>query len=85
MIVNSARHDLPSAHAPALHLRRLSAGDLFETYAQSFDTVWEAAKQPSGRTGWARPTTIDDPAAPAGNSLVVAVAWWYSTTTAGSS
>jgi len=35
-----------AAHAPALHLRRLSAGDLFETYSESFETVWNAAKPP---------------------------------------
>jgi hypothetical protein len=32
-----------ASHAPALHLRRLSAGDLFTTYADSFTAVWEGA------------------------------------------
>jgi hypothetical protein len=33
-------YGIQGAHAPSLHLRRLSAGDLFETYAESFETVW---------------------------------------------
>lgn len=43
MIVNPHVYGKIASHAPALHLRRLSAGDLFTTYADSFDTVWEAA------------------------------------------
>lgn len=39
MIVNPHVYGIPAPHAPALHLRRLSAGSMFETYAQSFDTV----------------------------------------------
>lgn len=46
MIVNPHVYGIPAPHAPALHLRRLSAGSMCETYAQSFDTVWEAAKPP---------------------------------------
>jgi transcriptional regulator with XRE-family HTH domain len=42
MIVNPHVFGAPAPHAPALHLRRLSAGDLFETYAESFERVWEA-------------------------------------------
>lgn len=44
MIVNTHVYGFPGAHAPALHLRRLSAGDLFETYSESFETVWADAK-----------------------------------------
>ena len=47
MIVNTHVYGLPAPHSPALHLRRLSAGDLFRTYAQSFDAVWETAKPPT--------------------------------------
>lgn len=47
MIVNPHVHGLTAPHAPALHLRRLSAGSLFETYARSFDAVWETAGPPS--------------------------------------
>ena len=43
MIVNPHVYGKVAAHAPALHLRRLSAGDLFTTYADSFTAVWEGA------------------------------------------
>lgn len=46
MIVNPHVYGLTAPHAPALHLRRLSAGSLFETYARSVDAVWETAKPP---------------------------------------
>lgn len=42
MIVNPHVYGKIASHAPALHLRRLSAGDLFTTYADSFTAVWEA-------------------------------------------
>jgi hypothetical protein len=44
MIVNTHVYGFQGAHAPALHIRRLSAGDLFETYAESFETVWTRSK-----------------------------------------
>lgn len=47
MIVNTHVYGIPAPHAPAMHLRRLSAGDLFRTYTQSFDTVWETARPPT--------------------------------------
>lgn len=43
MIVNPHVYGKIAAHAPALHLRRLSAGDLFTTYDDSFTAVWETA------------------------------------------
>ena len=43
MIVNPHVCGKVAAHAPALHLRRLSAGDLFTTCADSFTAVWEGA------------------------------------------
>lgn len=46
MIVNTHVYGLPAPHAPALHIRRLSAGSMFETYTRSFDTVWGTAKPP---------------------------------------
>lgn len=46
MIVNTHVYGFPAPHAPTLHLRRLSAGDLFETYSESFDSVWNSAKPP---------------------------------------
>jgi hypothetical protein len=44
MIVNTHLFGKPGAHAPALHLRRLSAGDMFTTYEDSFTSVWERAR-----------------------------------------
>ncbi|GGI76768.1 hypothetical protein GCM10011581_12350 [Saccharopolyspora subtropica] len=44
MIVNPHVYGKIASHAPAMHLRRLSAGALFTTYAESFDAVWESAR-----------------------------------------
>lgn len=44
MIVNPHVFGKLAAHAPAMHLRSLAAGDLFSTYADSFDAVWGGAK-----------------------------------------
>lgn len=41
MLVNPHVYGKVASHAPALHLRRLSAGDLFTTYEDSFAAVWE--------------------------------------------
>lgn len=46
MLVNTHVYGFMAAHAPLLHLRRLAGGDLFETYSESFDAVWNAAKTP---------------------------------------
>ena len=46
MIVNNHVYGVPGAHAPALHLRKLGAGDLFTIYAKSFVDVW-ALSQPA--------------------------------------
>ncbi|WP_026360810.1 XRE family transcriptional regulator [Amycolatopsis nigrescens] len=46
MLVNTHVYGLMAAHAPLLHLRRLTGGDLFETYAESFGAVWSTAKPP---------------------------------------
>lgn len=43
MIVNMHAYGVPGAHAPALHLRQLPAGNLFETYMSSFEHVWSTA------------------------------------------
>jgi hypothetical protein len=43
MIVNPHVYGKMASHAPALHLRRLSAGSLFTTYAESYEAVWEQA------------------------------------------
>jgi transcriptional regulator with XRE-family HTH domain len=44
MIINTHVYGVQGAHAPSLHLRRLAAGDLFETYTKSFEAVWKLAK-----------------------------------------
>lgn len=47
MIANPHVLGLPAAQSPALHLRRLAAGGLFDTYATMVDRVWDGA-----RPGW---------------------------------
>ncbi|OXM45496.1 helix-turn-helix domain-containing protein [Amycolatopsis alba] len=47
MIINTHVYGFQGAHAPSLHLRRLSAGDLFETYSESFEAVWNLAAKPT--------------------------------------
>lgn len=47
MLVNTHVYGFMAAHAPVLHLRRLEGGDLFETYSESFDNVWNTAKPPT--------------------------------------
>ncbi len=44
MVINTHVYGLPGAHAPALHLRRAPKSEMFETYMESFETVWAAAK-----------------------------------------
>jgi hypothetical protein len=46
MLVNTHVYGFAAAHAPLLHLRQLTGGDLFDTYSESFDSVWSAAKPP---------------------------------------
>lgn len=41
MLVNTHIYGEPAANAPVMHLRRLNSGDLFETYADSFNRIWE--------------------------------------------
>ncbi|QWF82131.1 DUF5919 domain-containing protein [Amycolatopsis sp. CA-230715] len=44
MIINTHIYGIQGAHAPALHLRKLSAGTLFETYSESFEAAWKSAR-----------------------------------------
>lgn len=74
MLVNTHVCGLMAAHAPLLHLRRLSGGDLFETYSESFENVWNTVTP--GEVVNPVPRRIDyyrDPDAPPANSIVVAV------------
>jgi transcriptional regulator with XRE-family HTH domain len=43
MFVNPHVLGFPAAHSPAMHLRQLSGGELFDTYAGSFERVWSQA------------------------------------------
>jgi len=44
LLVNTHIYGVPAAHAPVLHLRKLSAGDLFDTYADSYERVWAGSR-----------------------------------------
>jgi hypothetical protein len=44
MLVNMHVLGRPAAQAPTMHIRRLSAGDLFDTYAETYERVWAGAK-----------------------------------------
>jgi Domain of unknown function (DUF5919) len=46
MLVNTHVYGFMAAHSPLLHLRRLSGGDLFETYSECFENVWNTATPP---------------------------------------
>lgn len=48
MLVNMHVYGFPAPHAPVMHLRRLSGGDLFSTYVDSFDQVMAASRARPG-------------------------------------
>ncbi|SCG61303.1 XRE family transcriptional regulator [Micromonospora halophytica] len=48
MLVNMHVLGFPAPHAPVMHLRRINGGDLFSTYADSFDRVLSASKGQPG-------------------------------------
>jgi transcriptional regulator with XRE-family HTH domain len=45
MLVNTHAYGVPAHFAPVLHLRHLSSGTLFQTYARSFDRVWDQTQK----------------------------------------
>lgn len=45
MLVNLHAYGFPAAHNPVMHLRRLSGGDFFDTYADSFDRVFSTCER----------------------------------------
>jgi hypothetical protein len=47
MLVNPHVYGKIASHSPAIHLRRLSAGNFFTTYLDSFDDVWNQARRHS--------------------------------------
>ncbi|TCO61869.1 DUF5919 domain-containing protein [Actinocrispum wychmicini] len=46
MLVNTHVYGFMAAHAPVIHLRQLSSGSLFETYSESFESVWKGSTLP---------------------------------------
>ncbi len=44
MLVNTHIPGVNAYRAPAIHLRQLDTGSLFQTYAESFEAVWIAAR-----------------------------------------
>ncbi|GGT54986.1 hypothetical protein GCM10014713_55820 [Streptomyces purpureus] len=44
MLVNAHVWGVNAYGAPVWHLRRNGAGGMFDTYAASFDAVWETAR-----------------------------------------
>ena len=40
MLVNPHIYGATAAHGPTLHLRQLAGGDLFDSYANSYERVW---------------------------------------------
>ncbi|MEQ4300532.1 XRE family transcriptional regulator [Plantactinospora sp. B6F1] len=44
MLVNTHVYGFPAPHAPVMHIRKLSGGDLFDTYSDSFDRVVTASR-----------------------------------------
>lgn len=51
MIVNTHVLGLVAPHCPALHLRKLAASGMFDTYAACFDRIWEQATPAWPQTG----------------------------------
>jgi hypothetical protein len=45
MLVNTQAYGVPAHFAPVLYLRHLSSGTLFQTYARSFDRVWDQTRK----------------------------------------
>lgn len=43
LLINPHIYGVPASHAPVLHLRRASDGDMASTYLDSFEQVWESA------------------------------------------
>ncbi|WP_378736676.1 XRE family transcriptional regulator [Nocardia brasiliensis] len=44
MIVNMHVHGRMAPQAPAMHIRQLSEGSLFDVYAQSYNDIWRTSK-----------------------------------------
>ncbi|MEU6584113.1 DUF5919 domain-containing protein [Nocardia sp. NPDC046763] len=44
MLINMHVHGRMAPQSPAMHLRRLFEGSLFELYSESFDSIWESSE-----------------------------------------
>ena len=44
LLINPQAYGIAAAHAPVLHLRKASTGDMASTYLDSFERVWAHAK-----------------------------------------
>ena len=43
LLINPQAYGIAAAHAPVLHIRKASTGDMASTYLDSFDRVWQHA------------------------------------------
>jgi hypothetical protein len=50
MLVNGHVYGVGAYLAPVMHLQRVPGGELFDTYAESIERVWEAARPISSPT-----------------------------------
>ena len=82
LLVNTHAYGVPAGQSPVLHLRRFPGGRLFDHYMASFERVWadgsaarRVRRRDRGRgVGVGRRIDyLDDPDAPAANSLVPSV------------
>ncbi|HEU5159787.1 MAG TPA: hypothetical protein VFU43_22520 [Streptosporangiaceae bacterium] len=45
LLINPQAYGIAAAHAPVLHLRKVSPGDMATTYLDSFERVWSLARR----------------------------------------
>ncbi|GAB3958034.1 DUF5919 domain-containing protein [Actinoallomurus acanthiterrae] len=46
VLINTHAYGVPASHSPVIGIRHAAAGDMAETYLESFDRVWAKAKAP---------------------------------------
>jgi len=67
MLVNQHVYGTYGYLAPILHLRRVQGGDLFDTYVQSFERVWETGVPIEESAFWqTRASILDGPRSSSG-------------------
>jgi transcriptional regulator with XRE-family HTH domain len=52
MLANGHLYGVGAYMAPVLHLRRVPGGELFDSYAESVERVWESARRISSPADW---------------------------------